>query len=58
MLLRARCGTGAEKPLFTACLDVEAEFDDVAVGQASDESSAFAYRVVVGVGGGTSDKPA
>jgi hypothetical protein len=58
MLLRARCGTGAEKPFFTACLDVEAEFDDVAVGRAKDESSAFAYLVVVGVGDGTSDRPA
>ena len=34
------------------------EFDAFAVGRASDESSAFAYLVVVGVGDGTSDKPA
>jgi hypothetical protein len=58
MLLRTRCGTRADKPLLTLHLDVEAEFDDVAVGRARDESSAFAYLVVVGVGDGTSDMPA
>ena len=58
MLLRTRCGTRADKPLSTSALDIEAEFDDVAVGRAKDESSAFAYLVVVGVGDGTSDRPA